>query len=416
MHEFEDTTSEQRDMAIFQELCNREEIDLNQKPYQSDNVTVEKPPPEPPKNLFDDEKNDLNSFILSGNGKLAKPPPEPEVISNVNLNESLPPGFLGSQFKTSSEVPPMEFTVPKPKLRRESSMVSHHSERSFGERPSTKNLDVDKASLLHEIKQLQMLNPTTAVTGRDFSLDDSYETLQLGLFQVKQSVEIASGVNTMKDFLKMGCTGLELGCNKFGRGYVNLNGWSGEVCGDINGPASSYNAPLQQIYRKYWRNGGTGMNPFLQLVFLLLGSATVYGLKKKFLGTASTSVPMKTNPPGPSMGPVQDTNTQAMPHNRPKSMKRPSIPANMQKQTQNNLSFNQFENFGSNIPKPTADVQIPNNAPTIPGMGTTPNVPSMGTMGGMGGMQIDPQMLATAMKAVAPMMANLGPMMSAIQT
>ena len=28
MHEFEDTTSEQRDMAIFQELCNREEIDL----------------------------------------------------------------------------------------------------------------------------------------------------------------------------------------------------------------------------------------------------------------------------------------------------------------------------------------------------------------------------------------------------
>ena len=40
MHEFEDTTSEQRDMAIFQELCNREEIDLNQKPYQSDNVTV----------------------------------------------------------------------------------------------------------------------------------------------------------------------------------------------------------------------------------------------------------------------------------------------------------------------------------------------------------------------------------------
>ena len=40
----------------------------------------------------------------------------------------------------------------------------------------------------------------------------------------------------------------------------------------------------------------------------------------------------------------------------------------------------------------------------------------MGGMGGMAGMQIDPQMLANAMKAVAPMMANLGPMMSAIQT
>ena len=47
------------------EARDREEIDLNQKPYQSDNVTVEKPPPEPPKNLFDHTEHHLpRNYII----------------------------------------------------------------------------------------------------------------------------------------------------------------------------------------------------------------------------------------------------------------------------------------------------------------------------------------------------------------
>jgi len=50
---------------------------------------------------------------------------------------------------------------------------------------------LDKASILHEIKQLQMLHPTTAT--RDLSLKDSYETLQLALLQARQPVDIFFG-------------------------------------------------------------------------------------------------------------------------------------------------------------------------------------------------------------------------------
>ena len=94
---------------------------------------------------------------------------------------------------------------------------------------------LDKAALLQEIKQLQMLNPQTCILSREFTMSDSYETIQLGLYQAKQSIDIASGVNTMKDVLKVGCTGIELGCNKFAKNYVDLNGWSTEVAGSIDG-------------------------------------------------------------------------------------------------------------------------------------------------------------------------------------
>ena len=72
-------------------------------------------------------------------------------------------------------------------------------------------LNLDKASLLHELKQLQMLNPGTTIITREFSIHDSYESLQLALYQARQSVEMSSGVGTMKDFLKKGCTGVQLG-------------------------------------------------------------------------------------------------------------------------------------------------------------------------------------------------------------
>ena len=302
---------------------------------------------------------------------LAAPPPPPSLLDEARVpdfgidappapledeldleNHTLPEGFLGSLEPTSRQgkEPTYISSIPGsargPRIHDRPPSSRQHSQASrrnvpydpFGPPSVTApshahpmpcppadyeatDLDVDKASLLHEIRQLQMLNPSTAIVPRELSINDSYETLQLALFQAKQSVDIASGVNTMKDFLKIGCTGIELGASKFGRGMVDLQGWSSEIANDIGG--QSYNTPLQQIYRRYWRAGGQGMNPFVQLLLLLVGSAAVFAIKRKFLGGGggpSMEAPTQA-PPMPSV--PTSFESQPMPMNRPK-MRRPS--------------------------------------------------------------------------------------------
>jgi hypothetical protein len=282
------------------------------------------------------------------------------------------------------------------------------SVRASGERA----LDIDKASILHEIRQLQMLNPGTAVVSREVSISDSYESLQLVLYQTKQSVEIASGVSTMKDFLKIGCTGIELSATKFGRGHVDLRGWSSEIARDVNG--HSYSAPLQQIYRRFYRSGGGGMNPFLQLVLLLLGSATVFALKQKFMGgggsggggsslspgggsgyDANGKPHADNTPPAPGSRVPFDTNPP-MPHNRPK-MKRPGAPPH-------------------DIPPDSENVQRLASAPMERhgfGEGEMSTAQRQAPFGGMdiSSIMMNPAMIQNSMNAVAPFLPQMMSMM-----
>jgi hypothetical protein len=248
------------------------------------------------------------------------------------------------------------------------------------------DLRVDKGTILHEIKQLQMLNPNTAIVSRELSIHDSVETLQLALFQARQSVDISSGVDTMKNFLKVGCTGLELGCNKFAKKYVNLSGWSSEVANDISG--QSYNAPLQQIYRRYWRAGGSGMNPFLQLFMLLIGSAAVFALKRHFMGPApAAGITPPPAPPQHQQVPF-DSNAMPMPHNRPMRRPTPMTPP-----------------AGGVTGQPSAET-LSFDMPMPPT--TMPSQPPPMMPGGPGGFSLDPQMLQQSLSMIGPM---LGPMM-----
>jgi len=390
------------DIAVFHELCNRERVDLK-LPYNRSKHVIDR---------NDDRislksKNDLNIDVppefLPKQRNDGGDNPNDNILDIISKDESHDTedklSVISSvPFKRRSDIESQR------SLKSQNKFTGHAPPQTFYNKPNVVEREedavMDKAALLQEIKQLQMLNPQTCILSREFTMGDSYETIQLGLYQAKQSIDIASGVNTMKDVLKVGCTGIELGCNKFAKNYVDLNGWSTEVAGSIDG--QSYNAPLQQIYRKYWRNGTNGMNPFLQLAFLLLGSAGIFGLKKKFLGTGH-STNNQSAPPMPQTKVAYESQAAPpMPHNTPK-MKRPSAAPIDIPQTdspsKNNLKFTNFKPPSTpSAPSSTVSPPLPSRNPQAINNLLTPGM-------------LDPQTITQTMAAVAPLMKTVGPML-----
>lgn len=377
------------DIAVFHELCNRDRVDL-QIPYKRTNNVR---PPSEKQNKPDESQINAPPDFLETHNIVQEKIPE-DILENRSNNTKPVDNINNDVLSIISSMPykPIvdNLSVDSRKSSQKSHIRSSKNEFARNNIHSTYEADasMDKAALLQEIKQLQMLNPNTCILSREFAMNDSYETIQLGLYQAKQSIDIASGVNTMKDVLKVGCTGIELGCNKFAKNYADLNGWSTEVATSIDG--QSYNAPLQQIYRKYWRNGTNGMNPFLQLAFLLLGSAGIFGLKKKFLGTTPGNTSIPSPPPIPNSK-VPYESQAAMPHNTPR-MKRPSnAPVDISEAAKSNdLKFTNFKppSQGNIIQQR----QLPTNNLLTPGM-------------------IDPRVIAQTMQAVGPLMQTVGPML-----
>lgn len=429
------------DIAIFHELCNQETVNLKKelpkrdKPARADEPKASEPAPAPepapaippPEDCLQDVRSLLGESLAGdlgglgdhglgdlglGDMKLGDLGPEEGLGANRDKNGPREPSFRASDVPFRSpppppHSPPVRINSPLHPLAphspgRAGSPENYRGHQDFRSPPPppprrtpspppvafhnhTDGLELDKASLLHEIRQLQLLNPGTALVARDVSMSDSYETLQLTLFQARQSVEISSGVNTMKNFLKIGCTGIELCSSKFSRGYVDLNGWSSEVAAEING--DSYNAPLQQIYRRYWRNGGQGMNPFLQLALLLVGSAAVFAIKRKFFGGSQGLAPP---PPPPRQGAAPST---AMPHNRP-TMKRPTPAPHA-------ISEVKPDGGGGGLDFTEVDTGDPAGS-------------GLGGLAGAGMMNMNPDALAASLSAMAPLMQSVGPMLSAM--
>lgn len=349
--------------AIFKELANPERVDMTRKF------------PESPSVVKANEEAILNSILNDDASDASKASSETLKRKNV-----LPPGFI-EEGAGEVEAESLCSSIPDRSTNmrnwvKASEVAKSHASKKTVHQDST-NLEPDKSLLLHEIKQLQMLNPKTAIVTKEYSLDDSYETLQLGLFQARQSVEIATGVASMKDMLKVGCTAIEFGANRYAKKWVDLNGWSAEIAKDLNA-TDAYNAPLQQIYRKYWRGGGQ-MNPFLQLLLLILGSAAVFSVKKKMFGPSLTTTP--SAPPMPNNS-VPFENSNPTPLNRPK-MKKPSMMT------------------------PPPNVPIPDSV----GDKSTTEPISQAAAIPTAMPQLDPEMIKQSMAAMAPMMKALGPMM-----
>ncbi len=136
----------------------------------------------------------------------------------------------------------------------------------------------EKTVFLHELNRMKMAG---SIPTRNYDESDDLADIQYECSRIKANEDQVSTVSFMKDFIKLGATGLELMNNKFN--ILRLNGWSGEVTSDME----RYNRPLSKIYQRYWRKGS--VSPFLELGFLLFGSLIVHHFKNLLMGGASMS-------------------------------------------------------------------------------------------------------------------------------
>jgi hypothetical protein len=85
----------------------------------------------------------------------------------------------------------------------------------------------------------------------------------------------------MKEMMKMILTGIEIVNEKFGP-ILQLKGWAQSVTSDM----SRYDRCLRALYHRYFRK--KQMNPIMELMWLIVGSAAMWHMQNKFLGGAAT--------------------------------------------------------------------------------------------------------------------------------
>ena len=116
---------------------------------------------------------------------------------------------------------------------------------------------------------------------REYTLSDSIDDIEFELKRHLAHIEEDNTVKMLRDFMRIGCTGVELANAKLG--LLELDGWSTEVCADID----RYDHAFASLYKKYWRRSQS--SPEMQIVMGLTASVSLFHLKKKFLGSGQTA-------------------------------------------------------------------------------------------------------------------------------
>lgn len=107
---------------------------------------------------------------------------------------------------------------------------------------------------------------------RAFGPEDSMRSVELEFNRQRVAAEAKSGVVFMKQMLKMGLQGIEMGNNRFGP-WLQLDGFAEEASKDDE----KYDAPLERIYMRIFRHGQ--ISPYIELAMLIGGSAFMCHLK-----------------------------------------------------------------------------------------------------------------------------------------
>ncbi len=238
--------------------------------------------------------------------------PEPVVADPLEAEFAEAPPLQ----RPEPEKTPSEHESSEHDSRIESVSTNHHAQRT------TEELDAEKKLLIREFQSLRAQHPEIVTPDDRVCMESSFDEVHLALVQARNSIEVASGSDMLKDGLRIGSTGLEYLAPKLSRKMVSLDGWSNEVTADLN--SGRYDAVLAALYRKYWRSGGGGLtsSPIVQLMFMLLASAGIFAFKKKFDMPASSAAP---SIPAPRDS-TPETFAEPPPanHNRPR-MRPPSV-------------------------------------------------------------------------------------------
>jgi len=108
--------------------------------------------------------------------------------------------------------------------------------------------------------------------------------LKYELLRREQFKEEQDQIAFMKEMMKMILTGLEMLNEKFGP-FLELKGWSRSVTADM----SRYDRCMKALYHRYFRK--KQMNPVMEMLWLIVGSAIMWHIQSKFLGGAPKEAP-----------------------------------------------------------------------------------------------------------------------------
>ena len=136
-------------------------------------------------------------------------------------------------------------------------------------------------------------------------MDDRLEDMLFEMRRHTLAMDEKNNVGMMRDGLRLMITGIEMINNKFG--VLDLDGWSTDVCRDLN----KHDPDLVRIYRKYWRRGSSN-TPEVGIAMSLFGSMGMHHLKR----TMSKSMMRKAVPQrkrAPKAAPLSDSSDDEAP-------------------------------------------------------------------------------------------------------
>lgn len=131
--------------------------------------------------------------------------------------------------------------------------------------------ELQKRSVLLDLQQLSMQNGVKLT--KEWTMNDRVEDMLLEMRRHSLAQDEKANVNMMRDGMRMFITGIEMLNNKIG--LLDLDGWSTDVCRDLN----KHDANLARIYRKYWRRGNNN-SPEMSIALSLFGSMGMHHLRR----------------------------------------------------------------------------------------------------------------------------------------
>lgn len=248
------------DHMLFTVLSNSERVDMSslnretrsESPPRIVEVPEEATPPPP---LQDTVAHEGDFASRSLDPETAAPPPLHEPLPS-------PPPIFAPPIFAPPEAPPPEAAPPE-------AAATPPDVRPCDEHAPDN--DEEKRTTLMDLQQLKIVHGVTLT--KEWSMDDRLEDMMLEVRRHTLALDERSNVNMMRDGLKMLVTGMEVVNQRLG--LLDLEGWSTEVCRDIN----KHDANLSRVYRRYWRRS-TSNSPEVEIVMSLMGSMGFYHMKK----------------------------------------------------------------------------------------------------------------------------------------
>jgi hypothetical protein len=164
----------------------------------------------------------------------------------------------------------------------------------------------EKSELLYKLSKVYEKHKSL-IAQYKIDMSCSLEEIKNEYERVRTNLENEKMVKFCKQMLLMGVQGAEMMNNRFDPLGVDLDGWS-EAMG-YSMEQQEYDEVLSELYEKY--KGKGSMSPEIKLIFMIIGSATMFTVSKKISKLGDTSFGNIINNLVPQMQQAQSQPQQA---------------------------------------------------------------------------------------------------------